>query len=216
MKSVVLFSGGMDSTVALKKEVDHWTAPEVLALTVLYGQKHYKEAEAAAKITELLGVKHRIVKLPNDILSGSKLTDATSEVPRVSYEEIEGLSPLYVPFRNGLFISIAAAIAVQVGATHVVIAAHASDHEREAYPDCSPAFARSMGSAIYLGTGESVMLYAPFIHLSKASVASWGKKCNAPMQLSWSCYVGGDEPCGTCPTCRDRQAALEAAGLGYK
>lgn len=125
----------------------------------------------------------------------------------------EGTVDTYVPFRNGLFLSAAASFALSVNADKVYYGAHADDAAGRAYPDCTPEFAQSMDNAIYEGSGKKVHLVAPLINFNKAEVVREGLKLNAPYQLTWSCYEGGDEPCGECGTCIDRQKAFEANGV---
>ena len=209
MKTLVLVSGGLDSCVALASAVQFFGPDKVLALTILYGQRHAKEIEAATKICKVLGVKQRVVELPGTLLSGNLLTDDSKDIPRVSYNDISGLSPMYVPFRNGLFLSIAGAIAMQEHCREVRIAVHKNDYIRSAYPDCSLSFCDTMSRAMMIGTANQVKVVAPFVLMTKKQIVEYGKALDAPMHLSWSCYVGKDTPCGTCPTCREREEAFD-------
>lgn len=220
MKALVLSSGGVDSTTCLAIAVDKYGADEVLALSVFYGQKHSRELEAARKVAAYYGVKHKELDLAL-IFSDSDcslLIGSDAEIPKESYaEQIKstGGSPVstYVPFRNGLFLSSAASIALSNGCTEIYYGAHSDDAAGNAYPDCSSDFNDAINRAIYLGSGEVLTVKAPFIGMNKAQVIAKGLELGAPYDLTWSCYEGGEYPCGVCGTCRDRAAAFAANGV---
>ena len=107
----------------------------------------------------------------------------------------------------------AAAIATSVHAGIVYYGAHADDAAGRAYPDCTPEFEEAMDRAIYEGSGRLVRLYAPLLNWNKAQVVKYGLELKAPYHLTWSCYEGGDTPCGKCGTCIDRAKAFEANGV---
>ena len=119
----------------------------------------------------------------------------------------------YVPFRNGLFLSCAASIAISNGCSEIYYGAHSDDAAGNAYPDCSEDFNNAINSAIYIGSGNQLAVKAPFIGLNKAQVISRGLKMQVPYEMTWSCYEGSERPCGMCGTCRDRQAAFKANGI---
>ena len=217
----MLFSGGVDSTTALALVVSEMGSGSVTALSVSYGQKHVKEIEAAEKLSRYFNV--RLIQLDlSEIFkfSGCSLLGRNSgeEIPKESYAEqlkkTNG-SPVstYVPFRNGLFLSAAAAYAMSLGADEILYGAHSDDAAGNAYPDCSEAFNTAMNTAIYEGTGGAVRIRAPFVGLTKAEVVRQGVGLGVPYELTWSCYEGQDEPCRVCGTCRDRRAAFLANGL---
>ncbi len=220
-KALVLLSGGVDSTTALAMAVDELGSENVAALSVYYGQKHAKEIEAAEKISEYYRVKKTDIDLTDmfkfsDCALLSRNSDA--EIPKESYGEQVSKSggkpvPTYVPFRNGLFLSAAAAYAVSLGASEIFYGAHSDDAAGNAYPDCGAPFNEAMNSAIYEGTGHSVRIRAPFVGLTKKEVVAIGVRLGVPYEMTWSCYEGGDKPCGVCGTCRDRRAAFRANGL---
>ena len=220
MKALVLFSGGLDSTVCLGLAVKKYGADEVLALSVSYGQKHKKELEASAKVAAYYGVKVRTLDLA-EIFRGSSCTlleGAKGEIPHEEYErqlqETNG-APVntYVPFRNGLFLSCAASIALSYDCEVIYYGAHADDAAGNAYPDTSVAFNRAISDAVYLGSGNALKIVAPFIDRSKAEVVKTGVEIKVPFELTWSCYEGNEKACGTCGTCRDRLQAFAANGL---
>ncbi|WP_024860386.1 7-cyano-7-deazaguanine synthase QueC [Ruminococcus flavefaciens] len=220
MKALVLFSGGVDSTTCLGIAVNKYGADQVLALSLYYGQKHSRELEAARKIAAHYGVKHKELDLALIFADSdcSLLRGSTEDIPKESYAEqlkkTDG-KPVstYVPFRNGLFLASAASIALSNGCTEIYYGAHSDDAAGNAYPDCSSDFNDAINRAIYLGSGEELRVVAPFIGMNKAQVVAEGLKLNVPYELTWSCYEGGDKPCGVCGTCRDRMAAFRANGM---
>lgn len=220
MKAVVLFSGGVDSTTCLGMAVEQFGADEVLALSIYYGQRHHKEMEAARRIAEYYDVKWKELDLSVIFADSdcSLLSDSDEEIPKESYAEqlshTNG-SPVstYVPFRNGLFLSSAASIALSYGCQVIYYGAHSDDAAGNAYPDCSEVFSEAMNEAIYHGSGEQLHLEAPFVNWTKAEVVAHGLEIGVPYEMTWSCYEGGEEPCGTCGTCRDRAAAFAANGV---
>jgi 7-cyano-7-deazaguanine synthase len=220
MKILVLSSGGVDSTTCLGLAVREAGAENVLALSIYYGQKHHKEIQAAAAVAEYYGVQRLELDL-SVIFAGSNcslLTQSTEEIPHESYaaqiEKTGGKTPVstYVPFRNGLFLSSAASVALSHGCEKIMYGAHADDAAGSAYPDCSEQFVAAMDQAIQEGTGGQLRLEAPFVSVTKAEVVKTGLALGVPYHLTWSCYEGGNKPCGVCGTCIDRQAAFAANG----
>ena len=219
MKKIVLLSGGIDSTTCLALALQTAKPEEVLALNMYYGQRHEKEMLSACKIAAYFGVELMEMDL-SEIFARSDcslLKSSNNAIPEASYadqlKKTDG-KPVstYVPFRNGLMLSAAASIAVSIGADFIYYGAHADDAAGNAYPDCSPEFTRSINDAIYLGTAGQVSVCAPFIHSTKADVVREGLKMKAPYELTWSCYEGGEKPCGKCGTCLDRAKAFEING----
>ena len=219
MKALVLLSGGIDSTTCLAVAVKKHGAENVLALSVSYGQKHSKEIEAAEKVADHYKVRLLTLDL-SKIFEGSDcslLEGSEAEIPKESYseqlKETDG-APVstYVPFRNGLFLASAASIALSNGCREIYYGAHSDDAAGNAYPDCSADFNESINRAIYIGSGNRLKVVAPFIGMNKAQVVAEGLALKAPYELTWSCYEGGEKPCGLCGTCRDRAAAFKANG----
>ncbi len=220
MKALVLFSGGVDSTTCLGIAIDRYGKENVVALSMSYGQKHTKEIEASNAIAEYYGVEHIFLNLEKifEYSDCSLLQHSDKEIPKEEYakqlEETNG-APVstYVPFRNGLFLSSAASIAISKGCEVILYGAHSDDAAGNAYPDCSDAFNNAMNDAIYLGSGKQVKIEAPFVKLNKAQVVKIGLDLKVPYELTWSCYEGGEKPCGVCGTCIDRAKAFKENGV---
>ena len=146
----------------------------------------------------------------------SLLQQSTEDIPEESYAEqiskTNGDKPVstYVPFRNGLFLSSAASIALSKDCEVIYYGAHADDSAGFAYPDCSTVFNQAMNEAIWEGSGHQLKIEAPFVNVSKAEVVRIGLELGVPYELTWSCYEGGEKPCGKCGTCIDRAAAFQA------
>ena len=220
MKALVLFSGGVDSTTCLAMAVDRYGAENVTALSVRYGQKHEKELEAAEKLRSFYGVRRKTLDLTPVFADSdcSLLSASGREIPKDSYaSQLSGTDgkpvSTYVPFRNGLFLAAAASVALSEGCGEIWYGAHSDDAAGNAYPDCSDAFNEATGSAIRLGSGGQLTLVAPFVKKNKAAVVAEGLRLGVPYELTWSCYEGGEKPCGVCGTCRDRIAAFRANGV---
>lgn len=220
MKALVLFSGGVDSTTCLGLAIDKYGKENVVALSVSYGQKHTKEIECSRKIAEYYGVEHIYLDLAKifEYSDCSLLEHSDREIPKESYaEQIEkgDGKPVstYVPFRNGLFLSSAASIALSRDCDVIYYGAHSDDAAGNAYPDCSDAFNKAMGDAIYIGSGNQLRIEAPFVNMTKAEVVKTGLALKVPYELTWSCYEGKERPCGVCGTCLDRAKAFELNGV---
>ncbi|MCD8089774.1 MAG: 7-cyano-7-deazaguanine synthase QueC [Clostridiales bacterium] len=220
MKAMVLLSGGLDSTTCLAKAVNEYGAENVIALSILYGQKHKKEIEASDNVAKYYKTEHITLDLTEifKFSDCSLLSSSDEEIPTESYgDQLKKTNgkpvSTYVPFRNGLFLSSAAALALSKGCSEIYYGAHADDSAGNAYPDCSPAFAEAMNEAVYQGSGFQLKLVTPFVGLTKAEVVKAGTELNVPYELTWSCYNGGDKPCHICGTCRDREEAFRKNNL---
>lgn len=221
MNALVLSSGGVDSTTALALAIDRYGKDHVLALSVSYGQKHDKELQAARAVARHYGVEQLFLDLGLifQYSNCSLLRQSTEEIPEESYarqiEKTGGKVPVstYVPFRNGLFLSAAASIALSRECGVIYYGAHADDAAGSAYPDCSPMFNEAMNQAIWEGSGRQLRIEAPFVRKTKAEIVSMGLSLGVPYELTWSCYEGGETPCGKCGTCIDRAAAFAANGV---
>ncbi|MFH1788416.1 MAG: 7-cyano-7-deazaguanine synthase QueC [Candidatus Altiarchaeota archaeon] len=218
VKSVVLLSGGMDSTVTA------YTAKEagrtLYALTVRYGQRHEQEVESAKKIAKALpSAEHKIVDLNLAIFGGSALTDKDIKVPeKRTPKEIEdgGIPDTYVPARNAIMLSIALAYAETVDADEIYIGAHCLDYS--GYPDCRPEFIEAFQKMADLATkraveGNPIKIQVPLIKLDKKQIIEKGKKLGVPFELTRSCYQKGLKSCGSCDACTLRKKGFIEAGL---
>ena len=219
MKVLVLSSGGIDSTTCLALAVDKYGQENVMSLSVFYGQKHAKELEAARKIAAYYEVEHRELDMAVIFAdSDCTLLSGRGSVPQGDYasqlQSREG-KPVstYVPFRNGLFLAAAASAALSKGCGEIYYGAHGDDSAGNAYPDTSSAFHEAMGQAVYEGSGKALKIVAPFIRSHKSQVVAEGVKLKVPYELTWSCYEGGEKPCGICATCIDRKKAFDLNGL---
>lgn len=210
MNVAVLLSGGLDSTTAL-----HWAHRRhrvLCALSFDYGSNHSARELACARWqAEQLGVPYHEIDLRcvSAHLESALLSGAEA-IPTADYAE-ENLKQTVVPFRNGIFLSIAAGIAESKGAEAIVIAAHGGDHDL--YPDCREDFMAAMAKAISLGTYARLQILRPFITNSKAEITSIGAELGVDFAHTYSCYCGGEHHCGQCATCRERRESFAAAGI---
>lgn len=239
-RAYVLLSGGIDSTTCIYLAKRDW--PEVVGVSVFYGQRHRKEIESATTSCHRLGVRHHVLDL-SAIMPRTMLTDPTAEVPNVPYSEIQGVSPTYVPFRNGLMLSAASSFiqgerarrdkevweeydAVDGNLSRqkqlsqalraewgLYFGAHAEDAQNDAYPDCSFPFTGAMANAINVGTYRQLRLIVPLQWMMKIDIIKLGTKLGVRWEDCWSCYCGGDLHCGVCPTCRARRDGFIKAGV---
>jgi 7-cyano-7-deazaguanine synthase len=215
MKAVSLLSGGLDSTVTLAYAISQGF--DVVPLTIRYGQRHVRELDSARAVVKHYGLKDHIV-MDLDLSSfRSALTRNDIAVPeRGSTADIgEDIPITYVPARNIIFLSIAAGLAESVDADRIFIGANAIDYS--GYPDCRPEFFRAFETVLKVGTkagveGEPITIEHPILRSTKADIVRLGKKLDAPMHLTWSCYQGGDKACGKCDSCLIRLKGFEDAG----
>lgn len=214
-KAVCLFSGGLDSTTVLYAALRQ--GYEVTALTIHYGQKHERELTGAREILEPLGVKHHVISIELP-WGGSSLLDRASEIPqgRAEAEMSSEIPSTYVPARNTIFLSFAGSLAETLGAEAIFIGANAIDYS--GYPDCRPEFLNAMAGVLEQGTkagvsGRGIRIEAPLVRLSKKTIVQLAQTLQVPLEKTWSCYLGGDAPCGTCDSCLLRKKGFEEAGL---
>lgn len=222
-KAAVLLSGGIDSTTCLYLAVKEYGAANVIGVSMDYGQRHRKEMAFAKQSCENFGARHKVCGL-DSVVPRTMLTDPTSVVPDISYDEIEGVSPTYVPFRNGLMLSAITSgfdglllREEQDSEKHdegeVFFGAHAEDAHNWAYPDCTPEFIGAMANLIYIGTYRRIRLRTPLQWFNKADVIRFGDGLGVSWTHTWSCYKGGEIHCGTCPTCQSRRKGFKDAGV---
>ena len=215
-KAVCIISGGMDSALSsfIAKRVDGY---EIIAVHFNYGQKtESKEKDSFRKISQSL---NSIKEYELDLhfiseVGGSALTDEEIKVPQEGIEP--GVPVTYVPFRNGIFLSIAGAIAEKEGAEALYIGV--VEEDSSGYPDCTDSFIQKMQDAINEGTKPEteIILKTPLVHLKKEQIVSEAVKLGVPLSDTWSCYQNEDAACGVCDSCRLRLKGFEKAGLEDK
>ena len=206
-KCVVVLSGGPDSAT-----VAYWAKSQgyqVYPITFNYGQIAVKETQVAQKIAVKLGTTTKVIDL-------SALKEIFSNVTSLCNTDIpltsEFSSPIIVPFRNAIFLSVAVAYAVAVGANKIFYGAQGSDEPF--YPDCRREFYEAFEKAARLGTCEEIAIKAPFSVTTKSELIREGSKLGVPFELTWSCYLDGEKHCGKCESCVNRKKAFREAGVG--
>lgn len=267
-KAFVLLSGGLDSTTCLHIAIQdlfpaptkhetmtyddwienvggphHMNCDWVEAVSIDYGQRHKAELQYAARTCKRLGIKHTILDVGN-LLSGKEIllsaeSIGSMEMVHTSYDDIKGVSPSYVPFRNGLMLSALTAHAQKwvnqqidnylkewegnpeidkstatleaKDLATIYYGAHAEDAANWAYPDCTPEFNGSMANAIYTGSYNTIRLATPLQWSKKHEIVSKGMKLGVRFEDTWSCYDNGAVHCGSCPTCLARKEAFRCA-----
>ena len=210
MKTVIVYSGGLDSTVLLYhlREAGH----DLHALSIDYGQRHSCELDHATAICAELGITHPTADLSaiQPLLAGSSLTSPEIEVAEGHYSE-ESMKSTVVPNRNMIFLSVATGHALSIKADQIAYAAHSGDHA--IYPDCRNEFVDAMATAIRLADWEQIELIRRFVDWTKADIVRRGAELGVPFAQTWSCYKGGDLHCGRCGTCIERREAFDLAGV---
>lgn len=205
---ILIYSGGMDSTTMLydyKEEI-------AIAVSFDYGSNHNaRELHFASLHCKRLGIKHIII--PLDFIKQyfhSSLLEGADAIPEGHYAA-ENMKSTVVPFRNGIMIAIAAGLAENYGLQRIMLANHSGDHT--IYPDCRPEFVKAMDNACQTGTYQRVQLFTPYTQWTKTDIAKRGKELGIDYAETWSCYKGGERPCGKCGTCVERREALREAGI---
>ena len=212
-KAVVLLSGGLDSATTAAIAISQ--GYDAIAISFRYGQRHHRELLAAKKIVAKLNIKeHFIVDVNLSQWGGSSLTDTSMDIPQ------EGVQPdiipsTYVPGRNTVFIAIALSLAEAKNAEAIYLGINAVDYS--GYPDCRPeylaAYQKLASLASKVGVeGNTIQLVAPLVEDSKLDIVRRALSLGVPIEDTWSCYQGGEKPCGVCDSCRIRNKALIEAG----
>ena len=206
--SVIIYSGGLDSTTLLYEE----RSRIALAISFDYGSNHNaREITYAREHCHRLGIEHLVIDLgfiKKHI--ASSLTSGADAIPEGNYDD-ENMRSTVVPFRNGIMLSVACGIAESRGLTRVLIANHGGDHA--IYPDCRPEFINAMDGATQAGTYINVRIAAPYTNLTKGEIVRRGAALGIDYGTTYSCYKGGERHCGKCGTCRERQEAFKVAGI---
>nr|MCR5193236.1 7-cyano-7-deazaguanine synthase QueC [Bacteroidales bacterium] len=206
--TVIIYSGGLDSTTLLYEERERIA----VAVTFNYGSNHAaRETKCAKYHCAQLGIEHLVIDLAfmKQYFNSSLLSGADA-IPNGNYDEANMKSTV-VPFRNGIMISVACGLAESRGLKRVIIANHGGDHA--IYPDCRANFIAAMGGAMQAGTYEGVRLDAPYTHLTKTDIVLRGVRLGIDYGKTYSCYRGGERHCGTCGTCTERREAFRDANV---
>ena len=217
VRSVILLSGGLDSAVNFKLTVDRGEA--VAALTIGYGQRAAaREQHAAAAMCNRFGVPHVCVELPwLGALAETALTRADRELPAPHAETLDDpdhaddSTAVWIPNRNGVFINVAASYAEAAGAGAVVVGFNAEEAGR--FPDNTAAFAGAATAALAFSTRNAVRVVCHTMELRKDAILKLGREIEAPFDLLWSCYDGGERHCGRCESCVRLRRAARRAGM---
>ncbi len=213
MKAIILFSGGIDSTVMLAKALEK--GHECIALSFDYKQVHRVELKHAEAIAKHYGIQQKILKIDPSFFASSALVSDLEIPTNRSTDEIanSGTPSTYVPARNTIFLSFATALAEVHSAEEIHIGANLLD--QNAYPDCRPDFYHAFQKVINTGTkqsdtGSAPRLVTPLIDWDKKQIIHEGRRLNTPLNLTFSCYhpINGVTPCGSCDACILRKDAL--------
>lgn len=209
-KVVVIYSGGMDSFTVLNRAIKD--GHQVYALSFNYGQRHVKELEVAAQVTERLGIPHKVVDITaiNQLLAGSSLTSDEIDIPEGDYEE-ESMKSTVVPNRNMILLSLAIGYAVSLEAQAVYYGAHSGDHA--IYPDCRPEFVKRMQDVSAIANYEAIAIEVPYLHCDKGEILRDGIAMELDYSQTWTCYNGREKACGKCGACVERLEAFAANNL---
>lgn len=212
-RAIVVLSGGQDSTTCLYWAINRYGADYVDSVTFDYGQRHRIELESAARVADFAGVANTI--LPIDTfaaLGGDALTDADVPV-RSDADAATGLPNTFVPGRNLIFLTFAAAFAYRRGVANLVTGVAQTDYS--GYPDCREETIAELQQTLRLGMEFEITIHAPLMHLTKKETVEMARDLGAlpAMALTHTCYNGERPPCGACPACRLRAKGFAEAGI---
>ncbi len=212
-RALVVLSGGQDSTTCLYWAIGRFGRENVDTVTFDYGQRHRIELESAARVAEFAGVSNRVLPIDTfKALGGDALTDEAIEVAPETDPD-SGLPNTFVPGRNLVFLTFAAALAWREGIANLVTGVAQTDYS--GYPDCREGTIASLQDALRLGMEFDVTIHTPLMHLSKKDTVELARDLGAlpAMALSHTCYKGRRPPCGECPACRLRARGFDEAGI---
>ena len=212
-KALVLLSGGQDSTTCLYWAMDRFGADAVAALSFDYGQRHRIELECAAAIAANASVRHACLPIDTfSALGGNALTDAAVDVAATTDPDT-GLPNTFVPGRNIIFLTYAAAYAYGLGIHDLVVGVAQTDYS--GYPDCREPTIRSLEETLRLGMDYDVTIHAPLMHRSKKETVELAQLVGAlpAMAMTHTCYNGQRPPCGKCPACELRAKGFAEAAI---
>jgi 7-cyano-7-deazaguanine synthase len=220
MKAITLLSSGLDSVAALAIAAESLEIE--MAVTFDYGQRAgQREIEYSAKVCEYFGIEHRIIKLGwLGEITNTSLVNRDEEVPSLSFEDIDEAAPaaitensakaVWVPNRNGVMLNIAGSFAESRGCDYIVVGFNGE--EAGTFPDNSRDYVQAMDRAFSYSTQNGVRVLAPLIEMGKTEIVKRALEAKAPLEYSWSCYHGGELPCGECESCVRRARAFKNTG----
>jgi len=212
-RALVVLSGGQDSTTCLYWAISKFGPENVTSLTFDYGQRHRIELECAREIADYANVPNAV--LPIDTfaaLGGDALTDSQIAIES-GVDENTGLPNTFVPGRNLIFLTFAAAFAYQRGIEHLVTGVAQTDYS--GYPDCREETMISLQTAIRNGMESELQIHTPLMNLSKKETVELARELGAlpAMAMTHTCYNGVRPPCGECPACELRAKGFAEAGV---
>jgi len=210
-KALVVLSGGQDSTTCLYWAIDRFGRDNVKTVTFDYGQRHRVELECAANVAAHAGVSNECLPIDTfSALGGDALTDARIDI---EVPESSRLPNTFVPGRNIIFLTFAAAYAYQRGITQLVTGVAQTDYS--GYPDCREATIRALEETLRLGMECEVRIHTPLMHFSKKQTVELARDLGGleAMALTHTCYNGERPPCGECPACELRARGFSEAGI---
>ena len=217
-KAIVLLSGGIDSAVALALTINKYGKENVETLVFNYGQRNINEIKYSKLLSEHYGVENTLLDISNIFSMGnsSLLKNSSNDLSHLTYEEQvkksgEMKTNTNIPFRNGVFLSIAASIAISKNMDVVVYGIHFEPGiVIDLYPDCTKEFNDYMYNSIYVGSGKQITIEAPFVNILKPEVVKIGIELKIPFEKIWTCYDNQEYACGKCNSCKDRINAFKA------
>ncbi|KZE33850.1 7-cyano-7-deazaguanine synthase QueC [Crenobacter luteus] len=214
-RALVVLSGGQDSTTCLYWAIQRFGRDAVEAVTFDYGQRHRVELTAARHIAQMAGVRQTVLPIDTfGAMGGNALTAADIEPEQGARDDADTALPnTFVPGRNLVFLTFAAALAWQKGMEHVVTGVAQTDYS--GYPDCRENTLKALELAIRLGMDSRVQLHAPLMFMSKAETVKLAQQVGAMEALAYShtCYNGAVPPCGVCASCELRAKGFLEAGV---
>jgi 7-cyano-7-deazaguanine synthase len=210
-KAISILSGGLDSTVATSYYKDKY---KIQALTFNYGQRSSDmEIKSAKAICKKLGLKHTVIELSwLAELGGSALT-SQKEVPKLEINQLDNKEfcdvtarKVWVPGRNVVFTAIANSFAEAKGAKKIIMGWDLE--EAATFPDNSKKFLNAFNFVIEISSPDNIQIEAPLIDMFKKDIVKLGEEIDAPLNLTYSCYMGGEIHCGKCESCMRRIRAF--------
>ncbi|NYT18301.1 MAG: 7-cyano-7-deazaguanine synthase QueC [Methanobacteriales archaeon] len=215
-KAISVLSGGLDSTVATAYFKYQY---QIHAVTLNYGQKSAEmEIKSSQVICEIMGMEHTVIELPWLAALGNSALTSQEEVPQLGMDQLDDQElcdqtarKVWVPGRNIVFTAIATSFAEAEGASAIIVGW--DEEEAATFPDNSQEFLEAFNQVLEVGSLDEIEIKAPLINLNKTEIVELGDEVEAPLSLSYSCYMGGEEHCGTCESCMRRKRAFYKSGV---